>query len=180
MFQVDSTDGNSSAGLQEAMAEQNLHTLQNQVNSSLVSTCAGEQPAGAVGEPASDDAWRHDQIWKPEEAWGGCQWWLMIMLVVMFEMIIFIYTIIVTNINTNYPIRSSTWKTWAWEASSSSSHFAQTFANLLLNTHLGNLLQLFLSIWSPKVYYPLLNPRWLIVQRSHVNCSNLGPTWLMS
>ena len=30
--QVDSTDGNSSAGLQEAMAEQNLHTLQNQVN----------------------------------------------------------------------------------------------------------------------------------------------------
>ena len=38
MFQVDSTDGNSSAGLQEAMAEQNLHTLQNQVNSSLVST----------------------------------------------------------------------------------------------------------------------------------------------
>ena len=36
MFQVDSTDGNSSAGLQEAMAEQNLHTLQNQVNSSAV------------------------------------------------------------------------------------------------------------------------------------------------
>ena len=32
----------------------------------------------------------------------------MIMLVVMFEMILFIYTIIVTNINTNYPIRSST------------------------------------------------------------------------
>ena len=36
LFQVDSTDGNSSAGLQEAMAEQNLHTLQNQVNSSAV------------------------------------------------------------------------------------------------------------------------------------------------
>ena len=30
--QVDSTDGNSNAGLQEAMAEQNIHTLQNQVN----------------------------------------------------------------------------------------------------------------------------------------------------
>jgi hypothetical protein len=29
--QVDSTDANSNAGLQEAMGEQNLHTLQNQV-----------------------------------------------------------------------------------------------------------------------------------------------------
>jgi len=32
-LEVDSTDGNSNAGLQEAMAEQNLHTLQNQVSS---------------------------------------------------------------------------------------------------------------------------------------------------
>ena len=30
--QVDSTDGNSNAGIQEAMAEQNVHTLQNQVD----------------------------------------------------------------------------------------------------------------------------------------------------
>merc|ERR1712012_22010 len=32
-LEVDSTDGNSNAGIQEAMAEQNVHTLQNQVGS---------------------------------------------------------------------------------------------------------------------------------------------------
>ena len=32
--------------------------------------CAGEQPAGASGEPASDDARRHDQVRQPEEARG--------------------------------------------------------------------------------------------------------------
>ena len=43
-LEIDSTDGNSNAGIQEALQEQNIHTLENQVGGENTYCTGNEEP----------------------------------------------------------------------------------------------------------------------------------------